>query len=251
MNIVIIEDEKLAAERLCDLIADIDPGIRVMDTLESVSRSVAWLQRHEPDLIFMDIKLADGLCFDIFDQIKVKTPVIFTTAYDQYAIKAFKLNSVDYLLKPLRKRELQDAIDKYRTLQSTIQPDFESLLQALKERNPEYKKQFLIQVGDRIITVTTNRIAYFYAMEKYVFCNTFDKHSYTLDFSLDRLQQILDPNQFFRINRQMIINIDAIGGMVAFSRARIKVELTPPEPGNLKALVSTERSPAFKAWLDR
>jgi DNA-binding LytR/AlgR family response regulator len=251
VNIVIIEDEKLAAERLQDLIAEIDPGITVMETLESVARSVAWLQTHEPDLIFMDIKLADGLCFDIFEQIKIKTPVIFTTAYDQYALKAFKLNSVDYLLKPIRKQDLQDALDKYRTLRSTTQPDLEPLLQALRERNPEYKKQFLIQVGDRITTVTTNNIAYFYAMEKYVFCTTFDKQSYTLDFSLDRLQEILDPNRFFRINRQMIINIDAIGGMVAFSRARIKIELTPPEPKNLKALVSTERSPAFKAWLDR
>jgi len=251
MNAIIIEDEKLAAERLESLIKDIDPSINVTAKLTSIEESVKWLGVNKTDLIFLDIQLSDGLSFAIFDRVKVDTPIIFTTAYDQYAIRAFKLNSVDYLLKPIKKKELIDALEKIKQLKSALLTDFEELLRNFEGRGKGHKKRFLIQYGQKIKKVETKDIAYFYAMEKNVFIVTFDKNTYPADQSLDKLQEIMDPDKYFRINRKLLINCDAIKNMVPYSRSRIKIDLDPPAPKEIDALVSVERSHDFKVWMDR
>lgn len=251
MKTVIIEDEKLAQERLEELIGEIDPSIEVIEKLTSVEESVKWLKKNKPDLVFLDIQLEDGLSFEIFKKVNVDVPVIFTTAYDQYAIKAFKLNSVDYLLKPIRKVELKDALDKYKNIKSSYLRDFEDVFQSIINKEVNYKKRFLVQYGQKIKKVETSEIAFFYAMEKNVFMTTFEKSNYPVNFSLDKLTDVLDPEKFFRINRKMIINFDAIKNMIPFSRSRIKIELNPPAPKEVEALVSVERASSFKEWLDK
>ena len=251
MNAIIIEDEKLAAERLEGLLKDIDPFINVTAKLTSIDESVKWLSQNKTELIFLDIQLSDGLSFAIFDRVKVDTPIIFTTAYDQYAIRAFKLNSVDYLLKPIKKKELSESIAKIKQLRSALLTDFEEILKTFNSKEKEYKKRFLIQYGQKIKKVETKDIAYFYAMDKNVFIVTFDKSTYPADQSLDKLQEIIDPDKYFRINRKLLINCDAIKNMIPFSRSRIKIDLDPPAPKEIDALVSVERSHDFKAWMDR
>jgi DNA-binding LytR/AlgR family response regulator len=251
VNIAIIEDEEMAAERLQDLIHEIDASIGIMARLSSVKESVQWFKTHHPDLVFMDIKLSDGNSFEIFNKVQIDAPVIFTTAYDQYAIKAFKHNSVDYLLKPVRKDDLRQSLEKFKSLHTLEQIDLQAILNAMRARQPEYKQRFLIQIGDRLEKVEIRNIAYFYAMEKAVFCATQQKKTYTMDQSLDKLQELLDPEQFFRINRKMIIRYEAINGMVAYSRSRIKIELVPPPPRGIDPVVSVERSARFKEWIDK
>ena len=250
MDVVIIEDEQLAAERLELLLDEIDPSIRVLAKLESVATTVDWLRHNTADLLFLDIQLADGLSFDIFEQVEVEAPVIFTTAYDQYAIQAFKHNSIDYLLKPIRKDELQASLIKYNQLQKIAAPDIQKLVHMLQPK-PEYKKRFLIQYGERIKKVKIEDVAFFYAMDKCVFLTTFQNHTFTVDFSLDQLQDMIDPDHFFRINRKIMINEDAIKNMVAFSRSRIKIDLHPSPPKGIETIVSTERTRLFKQWMDR
>ena len=250
MNVIIIEDETLAAERLELLLSEVAPDFRVVAKTTSIKESVKWFLQNKADLIFLDIQLSDGLSFSIFDQIQVNTPVIFTTAYDQYAIKAFQLNSVDYLLKPIRRSELEESIRKYRNLKSAYNIDFEALLSNIQGKKPDFKKRFLIQYGERIKKVETEEIAYFYALEKNVFLKTFDGHSYPLDQSLDKLVLTVDPEKFFRINRKFIVNINSISGMVAYSRGRVKLELKPQPEVEGPVVVSIERASDFKVWMD-
>ncbi|MCB0282384.1 MAG: response regulator transcription factor [Calditrichae bacterium] len=251
MRILIVEDETLAADQLKETIVATGVTVTKIDITNSVKETVDWLSVNNADLIFLDIQLGDGSSFDIFEQVKIKTPVIFTTAYNQYAIKAFKLNSIDYLLKPVKKEELKAAIDKYLRLVSSTFPDIKSLVETFKQEKKEYKKRFLIQVGATIQTVESNEIAFIYAMEKSVFLTTFLKRTLTIDYTLDRLQYLLNPQNFFRINRKLIINIKAINKMQSMSRSRILIELDPPAPKNIEALVSVERANEFKSWLDR
>ncbi len=251
MNIAIIEDEPLAAERLEHLLKDIDPAIVVSARLTSVSTSVEWLQKNRPDLIFLDIQLSDGLSFSIFESVRVESPIIFTTAYDQYAIKAFKVNSVDYLLKPIRIDDLQGSLEKFKSMGDALHPDMEELVRTLRSRTTEFKKRFLIQFGEKIRKVQVEEIAYFYALEKAVFLLTHQNHAYPVDFTLDALEKMLNPEQFFRINRRMLISFDAIKHMIPYSRSRYKIELAPREPNDLEALVSVERAAAFRKWMDK
>jgi len=250
MNIVIIEDEALAAERLEELVHEVRPDARVMAKLESVAEAVEWLRDHTPDLMFLDIQLSDGLGFSIFQHIKDSIPVIFTTAYEEYAIRAFKVNSIDYLLKPIRANELRESLDKFQRLRHVPQPDFEQLMEMLQRRDVSYKKRFLVRYGQIHQKVEVEEIAYFYAMEKSVFLVTFKNETLTVDYTLDKLMEILDPAQFFRINRRVIINIKAIRKMYAWSRSRMKLDLQPPEPKKIEALVSIERTADFKRWID-
>ncbi len=251
MNAIIIEDEKLSAERLEELLKEIDPSISILARLPSVEASVQWLTQNTPDLIFLDIQLSDGLSFSIFDSVEVRCPIIFTTAYDQYAIKAFKVNSIDYLLKPVNKNDLKESLKKLRTISAGYRTDIDELLQSMREKNPEYKKRFLIQFGESIRTVQTAEIAFFYAMEKNVFAATKEKKHYPIDLTLDKLETLLDPGRFFRINRKMIVSFDAIKHMVPYSRSRIKINLQPDAPNDIEPLVSVERSAAFKQWMDK
>lgn len=250
MKVLIIEDEPFAADRLEDLLLKVAPETEVMARIASVKEGVQWLRNNQPELIFLDIQLSDGISFSIFDRVEVNVPVIITTAFDQYAIKAFELNSIAYLLKPVRRTELEESLAKLQNLRSAYSIDFEDLLAKVQGNATEYKKRFIVQIGEKIRRVEVSDIAYFRIMEKSVFLRTFAGDSYPLDHSLDALAELVDPSQFFRINRKFIINIDAIARMTAWSRSRVKLTLNPPPEDGEETIVSVERAAGFKAWLD-
>lgn len=250
MKVLLVEDEKVAANRLEKMLLEIDPDIQVMAKTGTITESAKWLLNNQADLIFLDIQLADGVSFSIFDQVNVNTPVIFTTAYDQYAIKAFQLNSIAYLLKPIRKKELEDSLQKFKKIKSAFTIDFDSLLEGIQGKKQDYKKRFLIQIGDKIKKIETSEIAWFHAVEKNVFLKTFQHKSMAIDYSLDALENLLDPGQFFRINRKYFVNMDAIESMTAFSRGRVKIKLNPPADDEMETIVSVERAANFKKWLN-
>jgi DNA-binding LytR/AlgR family response regulator len=251
MNILIIEDEEPSAARLKKLLKEIDPAVNVLETIVSIKSALSWFSQHDmPDLILLDIHLADGQSFEIFKQVNITSPVIFITAYDEFAIRAFKVNSLDYLLKPIKKEELENALKKFHTLytsKSRTTADFNKLLETLKEQKTEFKKRFVIRYGDHIKTVNIEDVAYFFTQEKINFLRTHDNKTYPIDFNLDKLETVLDSQIFFRINRQFIISIHAIDQMFAFSKSRVKVKLKPPTDED--TIVSTERSSDFKEWL--
>lgn len=250
MKVLIIEDEEPAAERLQKMLIEIDPSAEVVDTIVSVKTAIQFLeQQPEIDLILMDINLADGSSFDIFKKTDVEIPVIFITAYDEFALQAFKVNSIEYLLKPVKKAELQHAIEKWKKIfeVKTKIPDLNALFKTLGILEASYKKRFLIRYGEKMRTIETDQIAYFYTEEKNIFFKTKDNHTFPSDYQLDKLETLLDPSKFFRINRQFIIHIDAIDQMFSFSKSRVKIVLKPPI--NIDTIVSTERSPFFKEWL--
>lgn len=250
MNALIIEDEALAAERLELMLAEVDPSIRVLAKLGSVKDSVKWLMQYQADIIFLDIQLSDGISFSIFEQVAVSTPVIFTTAYDLYAIKAFQVNSIAYLLKPIRKNDLAESMVKLRNLKSVFSIDFESLLSQIQGRQPEFKKRFLIHVGEKIKKIEVTDVAYFYVLEKGCYLRTFQGNSYQVEYTLDKLEALLDPSSFFRINRKYLVNMAAISNMVSYSRGRVKLELKPKADDDSETIVSIDRSTDFKKWLN-
>jgi two-component system, LytTR family, response regulator LytT len=249
MKILIVEDEKLAADNLEKLIVLAEPTVQILAKLESVRDTVKWLTANTADLIFLDIQLSDGISFKIFELVKVSIPVIFTTAYDQYAIRAFKVNSVDYLLKPIGQEDVAKALEKYkRVFQTAVVPDFQQLLSSIKN-TVNYQNRIIVYVGDKIKSLKTEEVAYFYIREKGTFLCTFDNRHYDVDYTLDRLEEILDPSLFFRINRQFIVNIEAIENMHMVSKSRIKVELKPKPDDD--AIVSYNNMQEFKQWLNR
>ncbi|CAN5531733.1 LytTR family DNA-binding domain-containing protein [soil metagenome] len=248
MRILIIEDEQPAADRLKKQLADVDPTIEIIDVLVSIKSSVAWLKSNpSPDLIMMDINLADGLSFDIFNEVTIAAPVIFTTAYDQYALDAFKVQSIDYLLKPIKKEDLQRALSKYHSLVSLNSTQVQTILKQLSSAGRDYQKRIIIRYGDTIKMVDIAEVAYFYTEDKINFLCTKENLRYPIDQNLDELETILNHQTFFRINRQFIINIQAIDKMLAWSKSRVKVILKPVTA--IETIVSTERSPHFKEWL--
>jgi len=249
MKLLIIEDEPASARRLKKLAEEIDPDIMVLDMLDSISASVEWLRGHtEPDLVLSDIHLADGLSFEIFKEVNISCPVIFTTAYDQYAIQAFKLNSIDYLLKPVKKVELAEAIRKFKKIQHTAPGiDLSQLTAMLGRAEKDYLKRLMIRIGQQIKVLEIKDVAYFYIDEKIVFGVSFGKDRYPMDLSLDQLEKQLDPERFFRINRAFIISLESIETMITYSKARIKIRLKPP--CELESITSTERSAEFRDWL--
>lgn len=249
MKVLIIEDENFAAEKLEMMLKEIDPTIEIVAKLGSIKESVKWLLQNSADLLFLDIQLSDGISFSIFDQVAVNTPVIFTTAYDQYAIKAFQLNSISYLLKPIRKSDLAESFQKFKNLKSAFSIDFDALLSQIQGKQPDFKKRFLIQIGEKIRKVEVSEIAYFYALEKGCFLRTFPGNNYPSEYTLDKLETLLDPAQFFRINRKYLVNMDAISNMVAWSRGRVKLELKPKADEEFDTIVSIDRSADFKKWL--
>jgi two-component system response regulator LytT len=246
---LIIEDEPSSAQRLKKLAEEIDTETNVLEILDSIASTVDWFQKHtEPDLILSDIQLADGLSFEIFKEIAISCPVIFTTAYDQYAIQAFKVNSIDYLLKPIKKTELAEAIRKYKKIQPSL-PSFDlALLTSMIDRaGKDYLKRIMIRIGQQIKVVEVKDIAYIYIEEKIVFAVSFTKNRYPMDLSLDQLEKQLDPERFFRINRAFIVSLESIETMLTYSKARIKIRLKPP--CELETITSTERSAEFREWL--
>lgn len=249
MNILIVEDESLAADRLEEMLIKVDPDCNVMAKLSSVQQSALWLSQNSPDLIFLDIQLSDGSAFNIFDQVDVTIPIIFTTAYDQYAIKAFEVNSIAYLLKPIRTDELEASLKKYNSMASAFNVDVDRLMASYLDRNQTYKNRFLIRIGDIYKTVECDDIAYFYSMEKSVFLKTIDGKTLPVEYSLDALEEMLDPAVFFRINRAYLVHLSAIKRMEAWSRGRVKLHLEPEVKTDSDTIVSIGRSTEFKDWL--
>lgn len=249
MNCLIVEDEKVAAERLVGLIKKYDPFIDITEIVQSVKNAVQWLNTHQaPDLIFMDIQLADGLSFEIFEQTIVKTPVIFTTAYDEYALKAFRVNSIDYLLKPIDLNELKNAIDKFKennTPKEIPTQVFDSILHSLTKK---YKNKFVLKVGEHIKVFTIEDVQCFYSMEKYTFLQNNSGRDYAINYTLDQLEDLLDPARFFRINRKFIVSFSAILDIISFSNSRLQVKLNSNKSDDL--IVSREKVQDFKKWLE-
>lgn len=252
MNILLLEDEEPAAKRLEKMLKEIEPGAVTPENIVSVSSGIKWLQQNPaPDLIISDIQLADGLSFEIFKAAKTLCPIIFTTAYDQYAIEAFKVNSIDYLLKPVKKQELITAMEKHKNLLHQKQPalpDMQKLIEAMAGgEQSKYKKRFAVKYGEHLKTISIDEAAYFYTEDKINFITTKEGRRYPIDFNLDALENMLDPHIFFRINRQYIISIHAIAEMFAYSKSRVLIKLNPPTKHEI--IVSTERSGDFKLWL--
>ena len=251
IDIFILEDEEAALHRLIKIIKQTIPEAEIVGSEDSIESCVDWFESHpQPDLIFMDIHLADGLSFEIFQKIKVVAPVIFTTAYDKYAIKAFKVNSIDYLLKPIKPEELQKSFEKFKhwSKNKTLQViDYDKLSRMLKENRHSYQERIVVKYGQKIKTIEINKTAYFYTTEKVVFLCTFDNCNFPIDYNLDTLESMVNPKDFFRINRQFIINIKAIDQMFSYSKSRVKILLKPPSP--IETIVSTDRSGKFKSWL--
>lgn len=250
MNFLIIEDETPAARRLKKLILAIEPQANFLAVLDGIEASVEWLSSHPaPDLIFMDIHLSDGPSFEIFKEIEVGCPIIFTTAYDEYAIQAFQHNSVDYLLKPIKREELARSIEKFKSIHLASKNiiDYGLLAKTVSQQTQQFQKRFVIRYGQHIKAINVADAAYFYIETKIAMLRTHDGKDYPMDYNLDQLEKMLDPSLFFRINRQFIISIHAIDQMYAYSKSRVNLTLNPSF--EKETIVSTERSPNFKEWL--
>jgi two-component system, LytTR family, response regulator LytT len=248
MKILIIEDEPAAVRRLQKLLGEINPSNAIVGSLSSIETSVEWLQLNpQPDVILMDIHLADGSSFDIFDKVTISSPVIFATAYDEYALKAFKVNAIDYLLKPIKKEELEQALLKL-SKDEKKHDETEDLIRKLAEAGFIKKaKRILVKMGQAIKLIDLDNVAYFYSRDKISFAVLPGNKRYPIDQSLDQIEQMIDSTHFFRINRQFIVKMEAIDEMITYSKSRVKLKLNPPTEED--AIVSKERSPDFKKWL--
>ena len=249
MKVLIIEDEKPASQKLIRLLEELNPDIEIIDVLKSVEQSINWfLHNPKPDLIFMDIQLEDGVCFEIFENKPIQTPTIFTTAYDEYTLKAFKVNSVDYLLKPIDSDELKYAINKFDTHYK--QNDDAKLESIINQLQPNTKERFLIKIGEHYKSVQTSIINCFYIKERCNFIHVNEGRNYPIDYSLDKIEQLIDSKSFFRINRNLIINYSAIQDIIAYSSNRLKI-IVKNWTEKEDIIVSRERVSDFKEWMDR
>jgi DNA-binding LytR/AlgR family response regulator len=250
MNVLIIEDARPAASKLEKMLLEIDPDINILAKPESVIESINWFNSNEkPDLIFLDIQLDDGISFEIFDSVKVETPIIFTTAYDRYAIKAFEVNSVDYLLKPIEDQTLRKALDKYKTIYDSNLHQALKLDLLYKQMVHTYKTRFFVKIGNHFHSVSVDEIQCFLIRERSTFLRTNNGKKYDLDYSLDQVQKMVDPTKFFRINRNYLIHIDSIQDIFSYSSNRLGVKLKMLD--HLDMIVSREKVADFKQWLDR
>lgn len=249
MRIIILEDEPRAANHLERMLTKVAPNMVVVARLESVRDGVKYLQNYqEPDLIFSDIQLADGLSFEIYNQVTVRCPIIFTTAYDQYAIEAFRTNGIDYLLKPIEEERLLKAIEKA----NHFSPGFvlEKLLAMNKPAlEKTFKSRFMVKVGDKIKSIPIEEILVFFSQEKATFIHTNEKRTYCIDYALDQLEPMLDPEIYFRINRKYIVSIDACTNILAWTNSRLRLKIEGIDDPDI--IVARERVVEFKMWLDR
>lgn len=252
MRVLIVEDENLLAKQLVNLVEQIEPGAKVVGRTTSIVETQAFLSGENPDLILMDIELADGQCFDLFNRVKISTPVIFTTAYDEHTLKAFKVNSIDYLLKPIQAAELKAAFDKYRYIIKLPQPvlhmpDLAGVLQHFRLAD-SYKSRFLVRSGHKMLTILTSEIYYFTSSQKINYLVTDTNQKYLSEHTLDDLETRIDPKRFFRINRQFLVAQPAIKAIYPWFKGRLKIELRVSTDDEM--LVSRERVTAFKSWLE-
>ena len=247
MKVLILEDETLAGQRVENLLAEIDSSIEVLTVLKSIDSATEWFTNNEsPDLVLSDIRLLDGLSFQIFEEVNYKNPVIFTTAYDQYAIKAFEVNSIDYLLKPIQKEKLENALGKLQQKDSSM--PFDELKKMIAGNADHYKSRFMIRAGQKILAVPTEKIAYFYSANKLTYIVTPDDKRYPCDQTLEQIDQQLDPKVFFRANRKFIVKFDAIAEIHPYFKGRMKIEVAPTAEEDI--VISADRTPLFKKWLD-
>ncbi|MEZ4875910.1 MAG: LytTR family DNA-binding domain-containing protein [Flavobacteriaceae bacterium] len=251
MNVIIIEDEKPSARRLERMLERQNVSVQTM--LHSVAESIAWFQENaHPDLIFLDIQLSDGLSFELFEAVTIKSAIIFTTAYDEYALQAFKLNSIDYLLKPIDEEELAVAVQKYRERApkaQNVQLNFEDIKKLLV--NPverEYKKRFTTKIGQHIKMIPVDEIECFYSENKGTYAHTFEGRDYLLDTTLEQLEEELSPKVFFRINRKFYVNIHAIKDIISYTNSRLQLKLQTYKEEEV--IVARERVKDFKLWLE-
>ena len=250
MKVLIIEDEMLAAAKLEALLLDLDSAIQIVGKQQSVIASINWLHSNpSPEIIFMDIQLDDGICLEILDAVKIKTPVIFTTAYDSYAIRAFQVNSVDYLLKPIEKDALGKAVEKYKSIFKEGNSDNQSLSKLSGELVKYYKTRFFVKTGNHFQSIPVDSIDCFYVRERAVFFKSNDGKNYSIDNSLDQVQKLVDPENFFRINRNYLVHINAIQDIYNYSSSRLGIKINGVN--HLDLVVSREKVSEFKKWLDR
>lgn len=255
MKILIIEDEELAVKKLHKMLISIDKDIEVIANLDSIESSVEWLENNEtPDLIMMDIELLDGQSFEIFNRVKVMSPVIFTTSYDEYALKAFKVNSVDYLLKPIQKEDLAAALDKFRKMFVAAAPpsiNMDMLVKELQQKlqPKEFRKRFLVKNVQKLVSVETDEIAYFYSDGRLNFFKTYDNKKYVVDYTMDEMEDMLDPEKYFRISRSFYVSIASVDQINDYFGNRLILTLKPPV--DKEALVSREKVTEFKKWLGK
>lgn len=254
MKVLLIEDEPQAAQRLEKLVKAIVSEVVILAKIDTVKNSVEWLKSNPaPDLILMDIQLADGISFSIFDQFEVKSPVIFTTAYDEYALKAFKVNSIDYILKPIDETELRTAIQKFQKLAGSKNsaPDnmLESIGLAMQMLTKKHKERFVVKVGEHLKSVEVIDILFFFSLEKTTFAQTKDGRKHILDFTIEQLDGLINPNRFFRINRKYLVAADSIHDMISYTNSRLKLVLKTSDDSDV--IVARERVQEFKDWLDK
>jgi len=250
LKVLIVEDERHAREKLETQLLQVRPESVVLARLDSVKGAVSWLRLNTPDLIFLDIHLADDLSFKIFEQVDVKAPIIFTTAYDQHALEAFRQNSIDYLLKPISEEDLRQSLLNYERMKESLAPQgYHQLLQLFEgQKEKTYHKRFLITRSDKLLTVPTEEVAYFEGEDRYVYLVKRDGTRYIIDYKLADLEQMLDPQSFFRLNRSFITHIDALDRNIVLSKSRIKVYLKPQAKRDV--IVSAANARSFKEWLN-
>ena len=253
MRVLIIEDEPQAASRLQQVLQKVDAAIEVVEKIDSVKGAIAWFESNtHPDLVFMDIQLGDGLSFSIFEKTQIDCPVVFTTAYDEYALKAFKVNSIDYILKPVDPDDIQSTLSKYKKLGLT-KPDTSAMLgniqHALQSLTKKTKSRFVVKIGEHLKTIAVEDILYFYSQDKATFCFTHENRSIILDYTLEQIQEMVDGDRFFRINRKYLIGEEAFTDIVTHLNSRLKLALKGSDDKDI--VVARERVQEFKSWLDR
>src|SRR3982750_4349634 len=259
MKILIVEDEDLAVKKLKKTLMGVDESATVVGEADSIKSTVSWLQNNPaPDLILMDIELADGQSFEIFNHVEVKSPVIFITSYDEYALKAFKVNSVDYLLKPVQKEDLQAALDKYRQMKKiyTSEPSaaaisIDELVKELQQKlqTKEFRKRFLVKHGQKLVSVEVDDIAYFFSDGRLNFFKTTDNRKFVVDYTMDELNDMLDPDKYFRISRSFFIAVNSVAQIHDYFGNRLLLHLKPDT--EKEAIVSREKVTDFKTWLGK
>ncbi|MCU0401641.1 MAG: LytTR family DNA-binding domain-containing protein [Algoriphagus sp.] len=250
MRILLIEDEKPAATRLSKLLLAYFPEAELIGNLDTVRRAVRWFgENPSPDLIFCDIQLADGISFEIFDKVKVSSPIIFTTAFDQYAIRAFQVNAIDYLLKPIDPKELERAVEKFKSRTGPTSLDLNMLKSLIQPGTKSYKSRFLVRFAEKIQSVPVEEIAFFFSEERVTFLQTHSGKKYVLDSTLEQIEGQVDPELFFRLNRKYLSQIEAIEEVLTYSNSRLKVSLRNCTDSDI--LVSREKVADLKDWLDR
>lgn len=250
MNILVIEDERPAATRIIKLLKELIPEASIHGHLDTIVESVEWLTSNpNPDLIISDIELADGQSFEIYQQVNVKSPIIFTTAYDQFAIKAFKLNSIDYLLKPIDSDELSNAVEKFKNNSEPASIDIQMLQNLLQHDNKQYKERFMVKVGEKIYSIHTDEIAFIFSAQKATFIQTNEGKKFLIDYALDQLETELNPKQFCRLNRKYMTSLEAIDEIITYSNSRLKVKIKNCDDQDI--IISREKVNVLKTWLDQ